>query len=817
MGVSKRLLCVFTAMFVSLCSFATPVSAAEASSADGIGTSLYDVTTSLTAFINNVVGPNTNDEYENHIPPDSLGAGNAGAYVGYGDESNGFYPYISSSESKSVTSSSYDAWLNVDSAGVGQSIYAYVRYGYLLNDLGLDETAIEGDDGMLRPTFGMLMQGVNLIASALPKLFELFLNLMSWLNPFRFFVNSADNIGSMNNDSGDNIFDLTGNTTIDGILEPVMDVVSQVYDMIKQMGVYVIIPLFVVVLLWGLLMSKTGSKGSKILVFVERLAFVAIGVPLLAFLYTSTLTQLGTVIQESPATAQMVTCTFVDFQSWVNGSRLGLPTGSSLMSAGAGTGDNESNTSSGSASSDSVRALRHTVFEINKAAGVATGNNPVGLSGGNDLYAGMWDTTNGFSDYTDFNLLSDTSQVSAIERANTLLKSYQSGSRYTASAWETAVNGALSEHHKGDFGSTPSTSDAGSNNNTIYGMFSNTDEASDWLDRDITDNEAIFTGSAYSSSDGQWSGNSWNIFSNGDLLAPTPSNPNPGLPTAVTDDVLYPATVGTTFGDATDPATAGALSTAAMYNYLSSAFSDSAVSVYSSANASSEYVKQSHFSANLIGSGALRFVYALNCIAVIGISTVLGLFYGLGMCISNIKRGVRLLAQIPGAMMGVLSSIVQVIVYVFIMILELLCTIFLYSFMNQIIMMFATAIEGPLESALVPSGLIGGNLAAIGSGLFFDTLYNCVPMFTVGLLVVTLGVMFLGAGAMKACRVVLVAYEYFWCKVFRACTLKEFRPVFDQWFANRNSLYVYDVHGMSLLKSLRQVWSVSNTKEVVAC
>ena len=130
----------------------TPVYATEATTEENVGTSLYSVTTALTAFANNVVGANTNDkhaddsdetknhrlwELSNNVPTGRVHIGDAGAIIGYGDKTKGFISYISANETRSVTTSSYGAYLNVGDNGKS---YAYARYGRLLNELGIDQT-----------------------------------------------------------------------------------------------------------------------------------------------------------------------------------------------------------------------------------------------------------------------------------------------------------------------------------------------------------------------------------------------------------------------------------------------------------------------------------------------------------------------------------------------------------------------------------------------------------------------------------------------------------------------------------------------------
>lgn len=801
--------------------FAVPVSASStsgggASEAEGIGTSFYDVSTALTAYANSVVGSNTNDKHADHRLSEMNGQspGVAGAFVGYGDTDRGFYAFISSNTAHAVTTSSYDAWSNV---GDGGATYAYVRYGYLLNDLGLDDAASEG--GIFgRTVFGWFMRAVHAIAGLIPQLFGLCLSLLRLLNPFTLLTSSAVNSykvvsnpdGSFSNiatGTGTNVGDMLGTSVSDtGVLGDIAAVVSEIYNRLQAMGIYVIVPLLLGIMLFSILMhwGPGASPWRKVLVFLERFAFIVIGVPICAMLYTSAINQAYDIVMDEPAASQLVASTFVDFQGWVTNGRLGLPPGVTLVSSGLDSDTGDASTTAGAASSDTVRALRHNVFEINRGTGVVPVDalNPISSSSedaGGDLndgyyFANMWDT-NGFVS----NLVDDDTTS---RRVGSLLSRYSSGDRYQASAWETAVNGTMNEKYPTELGATPSTANATSNDGMIYGMYDYTDDSSDWLDREVADNDAIFSGVSYANG-GDWSGKQWNVFSNGSL--------NASVTTDVNADITYSGGWNGSRQDGSDPSEQGGsklggLSSVAMYNYLSTDFTDSSVSVYSSVRSTSEYVKPSHFSANLIGSGVLQFLYGANCVAVLGIFVIIGLFYGLGMVISNLKRGVHLLLQIPGAMLGILKSIVQIIVYTIVMIMELLGTIFMYVVFTDLIIMFATMIEKPIHVAVTSSIVIGGRTAFVGAA-DPSSLYNSTAVFVFGMAVVVLALLLLGRQVVKCRRVVLVVWEVCWCKMFRLVTCKALRPAFDAWMRNRVSLYVWDLSMVPLKEVWKSLWT----------
>ena len=795
-------------------------SSSSASESDGIYTSMYDVSTALTAYANSVVGSNTNDKHDDHKlkEMDEKKPGLAGAFVGYGDSDKDFYGYISSNTAKAVTTSSYDAWLNVGDNG---STYAYTRYGHLLADLGLDETGDATGSSMTRSIFGLFMQGTHSVANFVPTIFEFSLKILRTLNPFRFLIDDgttttykeSDYVGDANSIiSGDNstikkngkiegggsaVNDaITDNATGDNAtavtsssnaLKPVAQVMTAIYSGTRAIGFLSIIPLLLVLLLWSMLMKRDMS-GLK--PFLIKFAFIITGVPLCASLYTGVLDQTLTAVQTNPAASRLVACTFVDFQSWVQSSRLDLPNGVTLKSVGKGDTSGDSTTAAGAASAETLRSLRDITFRINNAIYSFNGISTSGIGYGStnakesaNFNPGMWDN-NG-------KVKADTADSTIEKQVNALLQRYRAGDFYQASAWETSVNGALNKYHASELGATPSTSNANTNDGKVYQMYDDTDEASDWMNRTVADNKKIFKGQ-------QW--NNFNIFSNGTLKSDTTSN------TKVTDTITFSKGTTSWTDDMSDPAKKGGLSSISMYNYLSSSFDDASISVYSAQKSTSEYTKKAHYAVNLIGSGALRFAYALNCVACLFSFALIGVMYGLGMVISNLKRGISMLMQIPFAMMGAVRGIVQVVMYVFTMCLELLFTVYIYQFVCEFIVIFASVIETPISDlvsqadGMTETMILGGRFSFLANFVSPETLYDNRYLFVFGVFGMIVAVVLLTGHVLVKSRMYMSAYEYAVCKYYRMITCKEMLPVFDDWMTERKSLYVWD--GVSEINDL---------------
>lgn len=790
----RRAIAFFFALYFLLM---TPVSiladpaggGTQASQAEGIGTSLYEVSTALSAYANDVVGPNANDKHDTHELSEMNKVGNAGAYVGYGDEDAGFHAYIASNTARSVTTSSYESWTN---AGDGGKTYAYLRYGHLLKDLGFDDTAANSSGTGSRTINGIATQAIYGLSSFVSKIFGFMMDIIEMLNPFRLFANvftisTGKDVTRMDGERFEG-FEVksTKAAPTSTAYTKIVKFVSDLYETVQDLG-FTLLPLFLVMLLVSLLLLNSRDKSRKVLVFFERAFFITCGIPLLGFFYTAMLSTVDDITNDDPAATQVVGQTYVDFQNWVIDSRLALPSSIELTSNGKANTSGSDKSSAGSASNDTVRTARQSVWRLNRKMGIVTGNYRAGEGNYNDT-AGMF-KANG-------TLRTENATKLVKDNINALLTRYQSGDFYQASAFETAVNGSITKNYSDELGNTPGTGNATSNEEKIYQMYGDTNESQDWIDREIDDNKAIFGGTV--TTDLKWPAKAWNIFDNGTIDATSTGSLND-----IDKDIKYSG--GTWNGDGTKPGSNGGLSTVAMYNYLSTAFTDSSVQVYSAVKSTSEYVKESHFAVNLIGTDALRVAYGANVLVVMGVIVVITFSYAIGMIVSNIKRMLHMLMSIPGAMMGMLKSIAQVVVYVVMMVVELTATVFIYEFVCDLIVMLGSVLESPVEKVIAGSTIIGGRLAFIGDMASVNSFYGSRWIFVAGMFVLVLALFGLGITIKKLSRVLLSVYEYAWCGFLRLATFDELKPAFDAWMAERDSLYVWESVDNALTRGYRNI------------
>lgn len=840
-----------------------------------VGTSLYDVTTALTAFASNVVGANTNDKHsdDSAVPAGGGGApvgstvgskdhqiwemsnnaptavsdtaasganagyvqiGDTGAIVGYGDKTKGFVSYLSANETRSLTTSTYAAYLNIGDDG---RTFAYTRYGRLLNDLGIDETGNPSGSSASR-WGGRFIQFCYVASSFIPTIFDLSMDLLRTLNPFQFFIDS-DPVANVLNGTGatEDIMDpFTGTAgggdglptgsetapnflsahTFSNLLKPVRQFCTQAYMMLRGMGMFIILPFTLVLLIASFLLFRNGSKFPKVVLWLERALFIVAGIPLLGVMYTSMLDEVGKITLQSAPSARVVLATFADFENWVKTSRLYPPESGEVNLVSEKISDNEAQ---GQANAESWRTVRSTIYQVNRSTGLypeVDSSSNLGwhsLSGSGmevETTAGMWDTTTG---EWSSDIVADDSGIrkNLFNEMNSVLDTYASGSFYTASAWESNINSALSANYRSDLGSTASTDPASSNKKTINQMYFDTDEVDDWMDRSADDNAYIFgdeksmtdaAGAPTGPEEAAWSQCKWNIFNNGTNMGI--AGPTASLSIDNDMDLTFKSERGTdnvSLGTATSPSNGfipennGGLSTVSMYNYLSTAFNPTNVAVYSAANTTSEYTRLQHYSVNSAGSGATGHLFLVNAGVVLGVFVILGFCYCLGMLVDIVKQGFHMIMQVPAAMLGFVRSIGQVVIYVVGMLAELFGTIFLYQVVMELVVLLASVVEGPVLDSVgnvQAAGVAGGIFGMISHALPFVSLYNSRFLFGAALFVINIALVYSGVVAVQLSRVALTAWSYLWLKAFRLMTCPAMLPVFDAWVAKRKSIYVWD-------------------------
>lgn len=710
-------------------------------SEEAIPQDMYSISTALTAYVSNTLSANAGENQKDHKLPDTFGAGNAGAYIGYGDKDRGFQSGIYAELSKNSTVISYDA-MNSSST---KDMLTYARYGKLLHEMGIDEYGIKTSGLSVRMITGLLMMVVFVLSLVCTQLFGWLIDLLIVLNPFRFFamvpgvtqLMLSGVIGESDAGLGGTLKMLTNSS----LFQTVGHLFSSIYNGLTSWSWALIVPLSLAILIASLFLSSRlfkkdampGEGMKKTGIWFFRVAFIAIGVPLLGMVYTAALVQLdGHVGASNSASTEIVGSTFVDFEAWAETSRLSPIDGGTFE-----TVVTDKNVG-GSPSDATIMNLRETASALNKANGV------ISVSGHATSDVLNWNRDMIDKNVIDVDAAEDDSwnlDLKSMGDSLQLLLSYMEGDFYYPSDWESMVGSELHAMAKTD-GSTDSPTtgrrkggqekdfkaEEHQGDKTYYNMYDSINEVDDWTGRKTDENTEIFEANK------KWVG--FNILNNGGVLSGDTSG-----------TIRYSDTNGLTNG--TNPSQKGGLSTLSMYNYLSSRFTEDGVVTYSNENAVNMGSKYSHYSVTLIGSGVVGGLYYANAFALMMVMSIIGLCYVIGAVVNILKKGLSILGSIPAAALGSVKSIATVISVGISMTLEVCMIGFLYLLITELLYSLIDIVENAVMALAT-----GGSATIATITLFGQT----VTMPIAGLMAGLIGLIVLSVG----CSVLLWKYRKAW-------------------------------------------------------
>ena len=662
----------FLFVFIFSCLFTTKASATIGSTVDGLidkvtGSGSDDEKLSLSD-----VAEAAADYYGEAIQPQDDGVkgltvysssddniSGAGAFVGYGTKG-----WLASALSNSSNAPKYSSFASIPTddknGNKTNDILNYCRYGYVLSSLGLDTTGWDSSINFVSVIVGgsvLLLYGV---AVAVPVMFDAVLSILKTLNPFNLFgvISGMD--------------PTSANSTLPAVLAPLATEVKNWYGAIHDFSWAVTVPIFFAMLVVSLLLFKTTNKGSKIKKYIIRIGFLAIGMPLLGSVYTSVLDSMSQFTSAGNSSAsKVVASTFCDFEAWANNSRLAVPDGATI----GFTTDGATNAAGVVPTANSIMNVRGTCYAINAASGAipSDGQSPFSSvdtsskdSENIGKKAASWDTIN---TTTDINNDTNSGDVKAI--TNMLLRySSSTDSFYHSSGYESKVKSELSQAAAIDSDTSKG----------INKLFKDAIKSS-FYEKDDAKN--LFNNTNYAGG--------YNVFDNGGLKCSVSGDSN--SQTGVFSDKCG-SNYSKSLPSSSNSLNQG-LSSVSLYNYLNTSFNSGDMTVYSSEKASSGFVRQSHKSVSLVGTGMSSFLYWVNCLLLLGCFSIIGVFYAFSIVFANLKRGIRLIMAVPFAMLGAIRGIVKVITYTVMMLIEVIATIFLYGIVTQLILSISTIISAP--------------------------------------------------------------------------------------------------------------------------
>ena len=779
MGLTARMRALLVALAVSV--FALMPTAAFATSGSN-NYSFYPTASAAAIYVDNMIAADKADDVQVSAVGEAAGA------AGFVDvdvldttvaPEDGWKTYIQSAPSQNTVSYSYDAYQSAASAANGGAsenvadyIIEYGRFGRLLSQLGLDNT---GDSGIADPSrtlMGGLLQGTWYLANGADNAMGWCLNILRTVNPFRIIGSTlvgqggdwTGNQATLNNQADEgsleawvtsNASDQISGTGAGGdeswlqgseAFKTLMKFVTTIYNFCYNNAWMVIIPLFVVLLIWLLVMTNSRrhawSLGKRVIMIVALVAFL---IPAWGFGYTAVLDGMVGFYDDSqnvsPAN-RAVLSTLVDTAGW---ARTGYDTTDIGLKSQV---DSATGLPTDQPSSDSVNNIRDITLAINALVAdhehdTATAtyidsiddntNNTMQVNGQNTGALTLSDSERSAG-------TGPTVDENASAAAQRLLTSYIEGDKYEAAQYESYVKG--SDMDSGAFAewlqATSNPENYYSGLSTLRGS-SGSDTSSD-TSGDADADKGLLMGKAPNRADIATSNEKLNELY--EQLASLPTDATEEERQEIVDKILEmlekeedtsesngdgpqgegeqtvdgiqwfgtSATGGSTKetvpdGDlnvTNDGVWSGSLSAIGTYNFLNTRFDSNGFTVYSSLKSANTQSRVSHYATSLAGGSVLGILLGANAIILMLAFGITALVYGLSLLFNNVKRSLTLIVQTPFAMLGAMGSLARVLLIGMMMIVEIVCTVVLYTIMRS--MLF-----------VVNDFLISGIAGAIGS------------------------------------------------------------------------------------------------------
>ena len=755
---------------------------------EAVAQDMYSISTGLTAYVNKALSPNADEKQSDHKILETKYVGNAGALLGYGDEKKGFVESLVTDLSKTSSTVAYQA-LKGDSQL--DDAYLYANYGKLLSEMGIDEYGVKSAGFSIRGFSGAIMLLVYVLSLTAAKLFGFFVDALILLNPFRFFVAIDSSLKTglqqavVNADQG--LSDGVIGLVVTPAFTKIATLISNIYNALQEWSWELMVPVGIAMTMVGLFLGSKlfkqqgeSSQAKKVWMLCGRILFVAIGVPFLGILYTSTLASLDTGTADTKsASTQIVASTYVDFAGWVEKYRLDPIQGGTFAL----------DTESGNPTKDTLANLRETALAINVATGAVDANikGDDGVTGENDM---DW----------SYNALTHGSSVdnAVIKQCFDLITGYMNDGFYYPSDWEAAVGQAM--HHMASSGEYETgrrkggdeenfDAEAVQGEDTYYHMYDNINELDDWNGRELEDNSAIFD-----ETKDKYKG--FNILNNGRDITNS----------SVEDNVLiYEPTFTSGAKSGKYPTEAGGLSTLSMYNYLSTRFHPNNMVMYSNEHATNVASRYSHYAVTMIGEGFLGFLYWANSFILMLVIAIIGLCYFIGGVINVLKKGMTVFTSLPGAALGVLKSIATILSTTFSMIMEIIMMGLLFTILSELLVAFVAVIN-----KVVLNVIQGGDGILTTINLFGSTTWtiSVETLVGAGLVVSTLGVLLFGIFVWYYRRAWNVCVEHVVCYVCEVTVPSEVHCVMQEQAQCKKE------NDSFISVFLANVWEMLYTKEV---
>lgn len=659
----KRAFCLVFAVMLILGSLTVPAFADDDATTGGAETSFYKLSSVASTWFADSMARTDGVATLNTLF-DGTKAGNVGGLLGYADEiddSGLIQGWIASALSMSSATISYSSFGD-DSVGVTQALKHYANYGRVLRLYGFDGMATEGGSAV-RVVAGGIIKIAYWLSLSVEFIFNGVIKLLQIMNPFR-FVMPADGIYQIpqtQTDAFGDSYQFYHEADAGGALYELSKFLGGMYASFQDFGVTFMIPFLLFILISSILLTKdTGSVKHKVFVYVRRAVIIIMGVPICTSIYTTMLNQLALDISANQGAAQrIILSTFLDFESWAESTQLKMPVTIDDEGVDSVDGWLWLDAKTGSVGGASIPHLRDTCYAINMSSWTARGyfgSGAISWSGGDTMNSG----TGGLGaalKYTEDTLpgtaTSDAKLTDdSVTQIGNLIDRYMGNECYHSGDFESYVKSKL---------------------NTSSATYRLLTESPPTKVSEFKEHTDEYFGSTVNE-----------LWNNGGQLSKQ---------SAGSRLVLYSRAAG--------------LSTMSMYNYLSTKFDASSMTVYSNEKASSGLVRPSHLSVNLIGTTVVdKFLNWARALMMLLTVAVIGWFYGFSMIMSSVKRSIMTIMHIPFVALGGLKSTARVVLQMTLMIIEVVATIIAYRVLAEIALSLDNLFGNVFLQAFTRAGIV---------------------------------------------------------------------------------------------------------------
>lgn len=756
---------------------------ANASTSTAADFSLYAIAQSATQFLNRSQDPVYGNGMPTYVANKRMGV--VAGLLGYQDEWEADASFTLSGTESGNTVVYYHNTLrdNIREAGGAEipstdgstqfSDYGY--YGFALKEMGLDEVCVGTADAGFRPIIGIVTMALYAMAASVDMFFHFVFGMLRFANPFRLFMGGASGTrtfewgGSSNNGvwsppgvlDGNAAFNVNGtgfgesftdaltNSLVTGS-SALVNMISDMYNMLYENIVWVIIPIFVAIALFMWLVWKKGFY-ETFKPLVVKIIFCVVGVPILFGVYTAALDMVYDFTALNNSTSGMVVfTTFFDFEKWAYNTRLS-PEQVSRQSGRADTVSVYIDEDSGAAklSPKAQSAIRWTVGAFNKDSySTLLGDYDIGISIGLDpdedditnmikydtnMLAAQASAGGRSYSFGIADMMSSGADGSFLTTVTNMLQRYTTGTLVTSASYQSYVTSAMLKEAGPNANADAlkslhtefSIAQNWRNYHDVYAVSFKYQKGDAAADASVIDSYNLtetqvkeLASNRFGSNTGGPAGGSaqQQLWQSGGLEGQALSGnaaPNGYAGRAFVQSDTSDLTKFLTRPDGVGAANTvkiahGGLSVMGMYNYLSTEFDSTKFTVYSTANTTSNQVQIGHYSVTSIGSGLMHWIYLIDALVILGSTVLIGYGYAISLLLSNFKAMFRMVPNVLAGMVGSIQGIASAIALTMALVIEIVGTCILYGIASRMIYAVYQLVELPLQ-VLMTTNIFGSS------------------------------------------------------------------------------------------------------------